>query len=82
MTSHLAPTPQVPTHGFTHFWLVQASFPPQSEFTTHSGLQAGGDPLYPARHEHTDCPLTARHWLYGPQGDGWQGVGCTGSNIL
>lgn len=45
MTWHCAWIPQVPTHGFTHFKLLHASFLEQSELTTHSGLQDGGLPM-------------------------------------
>lgn len=78
-TSHLAPTPQDPAQGFMHFWLLHASDRPQSELTTHSGRQAGGEPLYDGKHEQTDWPLIGLHWLYGPHGDGWHGVGSTGA---
>lgn len=47
----------------------------------HSGLQLGGAPMYPARQEQTACPFCGRHWLFGPQGDGWQGSwGCCGNS--
>lgn len=74
-TSHLAPTPQAPGHGFRHFWLLQASLRPQSELTIHSGRQDGGLPIKPITHEQTAWSLTSRHMLWGPQGDGLQG--CT-----
>lgn len=73
ITWHLALTPQVPGQGSRHLWLEQAWFRLQSVLTTHSGLQAGGDPIYPGTQEHTACPLTSRHWLNGPQGDGLHG---------
>lgn len=44
-TLHLALTPQVPWHGSTHFWFMQALSNGHSELTTHSGLQFGGLPL-------------------------------------
>lgn len=30
--------------------------------------------MYVGRQEQTACPLISRHWLLGPQGDGWQGL--------
>lgn len=30
--------------------------------------------MYVGKQEQTACPLTSRHWLLGPQGDGWQGL--------
>lgn len=62
--------PQVPGHGSVHFWLTHARSWAQSALTTHSGLQAGGEPIKLAWQEHTGCPLTTRHRLNGPQGEG------------
>lgn len=72
-TWHLALTPQVPGQGSMHFCLTQALSWAQSELTMHSGRHVGGEPTKPVRHEHTACPLISRHWLFGPQGDGWHG---------
>lgn len=73
MTEHTALMPQVPGHGSAHFWLMQAKFWGHSELTTHSGLHPGGLPTKLGRHVHTGWLLTSLHWLFGPQGDGWQG---------
>ena len=35
--------------------------------------------MKPGTHEHTDCPLTSLHWLFGPHGDGLQGLVITGA---
>lgn len=42
--------------------------------TTHSGLQVGGDPIYPSWQEQTPCPFTTLQVLYDPQGDGTHGL--------
>lgn len=73
LTWHLALIPQVPGHGSTHFWLLQASFWGHSLLVTHSGLQEGGAPIYPGTQEQTAWPFTWRHWEFGPQGEGWHG---------
>lgn len=73
-TLHFAFTPHDPTQGSIHFWLLQALLGGQSELTTHSGLQVGGLPLYPGTHVQTACPFISLHWLFGPQGDGRQGL--------
>lgn len=44
-----------------------------SDETTHSGRHAGGVPIYPGAHEHTDCPALSRQLLFGPHGDGEHG---------
>ncbi len=49
-----------------------------SALTTHSGLQFGGYPTYAGRQEQTAWLLTSLHWLFGPQGEGWQGFVGTG----
>lgn len=38
-TSHLASWPQIPGHGSTHRWFIQALFGEQSVFIVHSGRQ-------------------------------------------
>uniref|UniRef100_A0A1A9ZCR3 Uncharacterized protein n=1 Tax=Glossina pallidipes TaxID=7398 RepID=A0A1A9ZCR3_GLOPL len=38
-----------------------------SELITHSGLQAGGGPIYSGKQEHIASPLISRHWPFGPQ---------------
>jgi len=46
----------------------------------HSGLQYGGEPRNPARHEHEGASPIIRHSVFAPQGDGTQGFVCnTGS---
>lgn len=80
-TWHIAPVPQVPGHGLIHFWLKHASFNGHSELVTHSGLHVGGLPMKPSMQEHTACLLISLHWLFGPQGEGWQGFVTTGSKI-
>lgn len=52
---------------------MQALVKAHSELTVHSGLQPGGLPIYSGKQEHTACPLTSLHWLFGPQGDGLHG---------
>jgi len=51
-----------------HAWVES-----QSEFSTHSGRQPGGAPMYDTWHEQTARQSTSRHWLYGPHGDGLHG---------
>lgn len=80
-TTHFAFTPHDPLHGSMHFWLLHALFCRQSELTTHSGRHVGGLPIYPGVHVHTACPLISRHWLFGPQGDGTQGLLIIGTEI-
>lgn len=57
-TWHRASRPQLWMHGSLHLRLMQALLAGQSEFTAHSGRQAGGAPRYPARHEHAARSLT------------------------
>lgn len=73
ITWHWAPDPQFPLQGSMHFWLEQARFRAHSALDVHSGLQVGGAPIYPDKHEHMAWPLISRHWLLGPHGDGLQG---------
>ena len=53
----------------------------QSGFITHSGLHAGGDPIYDGRQEQSGLLLTFRQIEFGPQGDGLHesifGSGCS-----
>lgn len=74
MTLQSVLRPQLPGQGSRHFWLVHASFFGQSELITHSGLQVGGAPTNPFMQLHTACILFSRHWLFGPHGDGLQGL--------
>ena len=46
----------------------------QSEFTTHSGRQLGGEPIISGRQEHWQrSPITRGGLLFGPQGFGSHG---------
>lgn len=73
--------PQLPGHGSTHFWLIQALSLEHSALVTHSGLQLGGLPKYDGRQEQTACPFSSLHWLLGPHGEGWHGcIGVTGNS--
>lgn len=49
-------------------------FSGHSELVVHSGLQVGGFPEYPGMHEQTATLFISRHWLFGPQGLGLQGL--------
>lgn len=70
MTLHSVFNPQGSGQGETHFWLIHASVEEHSLFTTHSGLQLGGLPMYVGKQEQTAWPFISRHLLFGPQGDG------------
>ena len=58
----------------------------QSELTTHSGLQLGGEPIISGRQEHWHCPpIFLGGLLLGPQGFGSHGsssamIGSTARN--
>lgn len=39
----------------------------------HSGLQLGGEPIYPEMHAQEGESLTTLHSEFGPQGEGWHG---------
>lgn len=75
-------SPQVPGQGSVHLYLWHARFVGHSAFTTHSGLQFGGDPWYSGRHEHTAFPFLSMHLLFGPQGDGVHGCGVSGGSAV
>lgn len=49
----------------------------QSALTTHSGLQYGGLPIHPGKHEQSATPLPGLHAEYGPQGEGVHGYFCS-----
>lgn len=69
MTSQRASCPQVPGHGSTHLFLMQALSLLHSALITHSGLHDSyGLPIYSGGQLHT--PLS--HNAFGPQGDGLQ----------
>lgn len=57
-----------------HFWLTHALFNGHSELVTHSGLHVGGLPKNPGTQEQTACWLISLHWLFGPHGEGTQGL--------
>lgn len=74
--------PQLCTHGSLHFKLMQALLRGQSEFTAHSGLQAGGTPRNPTLQEQAARSFAILHSLFGPQGDGSHGLnGVTKKNM-
>lgn len=72
-TKQFAYKPQDPSQGFLHFSEIHARSLGQSECTTHSGLQKGGEPAYVGKHEHDAKPLMFRHSAYAPHGDGVHG---------
>lgn len=73
-TWHRASKPQLCTQGSLHFRLMQALFAGQSEFTAHSGRHAGGAPKNPGRQTQAARSPTTLHSLFGPHGDGSQGL--------
>lgn len=73
ITWHMAVVPQFPLQGSIQRWLEQALFNAHSALDMHSGLQVGGAPKNPGKQEQIACPLTSRHWLFGPQGEGLHG---------
>lgn len=70
ITRHSAPSPQVPSHGFLHFWLMQASCWWHSLLVTHSGRQFGGWPMNPAWQEHVGRSPITLQMLWLPHGLG------------
>lgn len=74
MTVHCAEIPQEPGHGSKHFSRMQALLLEHSELIVHSGLQFGGLPKKLGRHEQDGELLISLHWLFGPQGEGTQGL--------
>lgn len=40
---------------------------------THSGLQLGGEPMYPCKQEQAGFGPLAWHCEFGPHGEGWHG---------
>lgn len=68
--------PQVPGHGSSHLFRIQALFEVQSEFKTHSGRHPSyGFPTYSGKHEHEPAPFCSLHTALGPHGEGMHGVG-------
>lgn len=59
----------------------QACVSGHSALTTHSGRQDGGLPTSPGWQEHTAWSYTTRHMLFGPQGDGSQGLDGTAEKL-
>ena len=47
----------------------------------HSGLQFGGEPMYPPLQEHMGRSLRGLQEEYGPQGDGMQGLEGLGGGV-
>lgn len=78
-TWHSALMPQVPRHGFIHFWFTQAWLSGHSELDIHSGLHVGGLPTNPGTQEHTAWEFISRHWLFGPHGEGLHGFAIVGT---
>ena len=60
-------------HGSAHLLFIQARLTGHSALTRHSGRHCGGSPMLLGKHVHAGCPLTERHLLFGPHGDGEQG---------
>ena len=57
---------------------MQASAEGQSELTTHSGLQFGGDPIISGKHEHWQrSPICRGGKALSPHGFGSQGSSAT-----
>lgn len=71
---HSAPRPQVPSHGFRHFWFIQANCWSHSLLVTHSGRQFGGWPMKSGWHEHVGRSPITRQMLWLPHGLGSQGL--------
>ena len=83
LTLQLALIPQRPGQGSWHFLFVQALSRGQSEFTTHSGLQFGGDPTMSAWHVHWHLsPITRGGFELGPQGLGSHGSSATTGKMV
>lgn len=73
MVLHMASIPQDPGHGSVHFSRIQAKLLEHSAFIVHSGLQCGGLPTYPPKHEQEGFPLISLQSLFAPHGDGLHG---------
>lgn len=78
---HLVFNPQEPGQGSAHLFSMQALFWGHSELTIHSGRHVGGTPTNPGWQRQTACPLCTRQLLFGPQGDGSQGLSGNGSGV-
>lgn len=66
--------PHAPGHGSVHLLLMQANVAVHSEFTVHSGLHRGGEPMKLGRQVQRAMPPNSRHCELGPQGDGMHGL--------
>lgn len=64
-----------------HFCETHALSEGHSALMTHSGLQFGGVPLYSCMHVHIACSLCVLQMLFGPQGEGVQGVVCNSMSV-
>lgn len=73
-TTHVVCDPHDPGHGSRQRSLWQASVLGQSALIVHSGLQFGGRPMKFGKHEQAGELPTTRHWEFGPQGEGTQGL--------
>ena len=71
----------MPGHGSRHLLARQACVSGHSALTTHSGRQDGGLPTSPGWQEHTAWSFTIWHMLFGPQGDGSQGLDGTAEKL-
>lgn len=60
---------------------MQARLNGHSLLLTHSGLQLGGAPKNPGKHEHEGDSLDTLHWELGPHGEGRQGFVDTGITV-
>ena len=70
--------PQRPGHGSWHFLFMHALSDGQSELTTHSGLQLGGEPIISGRQEQSHLsPICLGELLFAPHGFGLQGSSST-----
>lgn len=69
--------PQVPGHGSTHLFLIQANDGLQSLFNSHSWRHpcalSYGSPKYPWVQIQDPAPFFSRHSAFGPHGDGKHG---------
>lgn len=78
-TRHCASRPHAPGHGSWHFMLTQALDGGHSELEIHSGRQSGGTPSKPDWQEQTGWEPTGLQTLFGPHGEGSQGLTTDGS---
>lgn len=74
-------SPQTPTHGLTHFCLMQLFVGSHSELTVHSGRQFGGEPKKSGIQEHDAKPLLFLQTALLPHGFGTHGSCGSGTEI-